>query len=55
MLKPGHSEDHGVNPDRGDIKSVALRDASDREVKGDLTIGVQESAAVGNGNLDWGT
>jgi len=55
MLEPGHPEDHGVNPDRGDVKGVALRNAGNREVKSDLTIRMQENTAVGNGDLDWRT
>jgi len=51
MLEPGHSENHGVNSDGGNLKSDALRDAGDRDVEGSLTIGVQDTA-VGNGDTD---
>jgi len=40
MLEPGHSENHGMNPDRGDVEGVTLRDAGNREVECDLAIGM---------------
>jgi len=55
MLKPWHSKDHGVDSDWSDKESVTLGGAGDREVEGDLTIGVGEYATVGSGDLDWWT
>jgi len=51
MLEPGHSEDHGVNSDRGDLESDTLRDAGDRDIESGLTIGVQDTT-VGNRDTD---
>ena len=49
MLKPGHSEDHGMNADRGDEKGMTLRNASDRNVESDLAIRMRENTTVGEG------
>ena len=49
MLETGHSEDHGVNPDWDDVKSMALRNASDRDVESDLAIGLQDMT-IGDGD-----
>ena len=38
MLKPRHSENHGVDPYGGDVKSMALGNASDRDIEGDFAI-----------------
>ena len=51
MLEPGHPEDHGVNPDGGDLKGDTLRSASDRDVESSLTIRLQETT-VGEGDRD---
>ena len=51
MLEPGHSEDHGMDSDRGDVKSMTLRDTSDRDVESNLTIGLQD-ATVGDGDTN---
>ena len=47
MLKPGHPEDHGVNPDWGNVKDMALGNASDRNVEGNLVIRVHENMIIG--------
>ena len=52
MLEPGHSEYHGMNPDWGDVKGMALRNASDRDVESDLTIGMYEDTTVGNSDAN---
>ena len=54
MLEPGHSEDHGVNSDGGDVESDTLGSASDRDVESDLTIGLQDTT-IDNGDTDRGT
>jgi len=55
MLEPGHPEDHGVNSDRSDVKGMALRNASDRDIESDLTIRMRENTTVSEGDTDWRT
>ena len=55
LLKPWHAEDHGVDSNRSDKEGVTLGGAGDREVEGNLTIGVCEYATIGGGDLDWET
>ena len=49
MFKPGHPENHGVNPNRGDVEGNALGNAGNRDVESDLMIGLQDMT-VGNGD-----
>ena len=53
MLEPGHPEDHGVNSDWSDVKGMALRNASDRDIESDLTIRMRENTTVSEGDTDW--
>ena len=52
MLKPGHSEDHGMNPDGGDMKGMTLRNASDRDVESNLAIRMHEDTTVGKSDAN---
>jgi len=41
-----------MNSDRSDVKGMALRNASDRDVESDLTIGMNENTTVGEGDTN---
>jgi len=51
MLEPRHSEDHRMNSDGCDVKSMALRNATDRDVESDLTIRLKNTT-VGDSDSD---
>jgi hypothetical protein len=55
MLEPWHSENHGVNAERGDVEGLSLEDAGDLELESDFARRMREETTVGEDNLNWGT